>query len=192
MTADQETNLIKQIQQGDKDSFRLFIDQYQKLVFHIVYKTCSSQKDLDDLCQDIFIKTYRNINSFRHECKVSTWVAKIAYNTCLNYLKKKKVILFDDVTPDYTGIDDMMGESSMPDEFLEQQDISKCLAEAMAHIPENYRTILTLYHIDEMQYSEIGKIMDLPAGTVKNYLFRARNILKKELLKMYQKEELWQ
>ena len=192
MTIEQEILLVEQIQAGDKDAFRLFINQYQKLVFHIVYKTCPNHKDLEDLCQDIFIKIYRNINGFRNDCKVSTWIAKISYNTCLNYLKKKKLDLYDDISPDYAHLDDLSGQGSLPDQDLEQQDISELLAKAMGRLPGRYQTILQLYHVDEMQYSEISNIMDLPVGTVKSYLFRARNLLKNELLKVYHKEEIWQ
>ena len=192
MTTEQEILLVEQIQAGDKDAFRLFINQYQKLVFHIVYKTCPDNKDLEDLCQDIFVKIYRNLNGFRNDCKMSTWIAKIAYNTCLNYLKKKKVDLYDDISPDYVHLDDLSGYTPLPDQNLEQQDVSEHLAKAISRLPGHYQTILQLYHVDEMQYGEISNIMDLPVGTVKSYLFRARNLLKKELLKVYHKEEIWQ
>lgn len=100
LNPEEEKALIQRIQGGEKEAFRFFIDQYKKLVFHIVYKTAANRIDPDDLSQEIFIKLYRNLSGFRNECTLSTWVAKIAYNTCLNALKKKKVPLLSDMASD--------------------------------------------------------------------------------------------
>jgi RNA polymerase sigma factor (sigma-70 family) len=184
--------LINRIQSGDQDAFKEFIREYQRLVAHMVFRMVHNMSDREDLCQDIFLKAYRNLKGFRFQCKVSTWIAKIAYNTCLNYLQKKKPVLFEDHSPQSMSMDDINGSVQEPDSIAADKDVSLRIQTEMQHLPVPYRTILTLYHLDEMSYAEISDIMDLPAGTIKSYLFRARRQLKERLLKKYKVEELCQ
>jgi len=146
--------------------------------------------DREDLCQDVFLKVYQNLNSFRHESKLSTWIAKIAYNTCINHLQKKKVPLFDDRSSDVQSLEEIPGDPMLPDGLTEKSDIAHRLQLEIGRMSLQYRTILTLYHLDEISYAEIGKIMNLPEGTVKSHLFRARKQLRNRLMSKYRKEEL--
>ena len=182
--------LIERIKTGDKNAFKTLIDNYQRLVAHIVFRMVTHEADREDICQDIFLKVYRNISGFRHESKVSTWIAAIAYNTCLNHLQKKKVALFDDHTRENETLDDVSFGGDLPDSLFEDKAKAELLQSEIKTLDVRYRTILTLYHLDEMSYAEIAKIMKLPEGTVKSYLFRARKCLKEKLLLQYQREEL--
>lgn len=183
--------LIERIKAGDKNAFRTLIEMHQRLVGHIVFRMISNAADRKDLCQDVFLKVYQNLTGFRHESKVSTWIATIAYNTCINYLQKKKVSLFDDHTPEDKSLENISGNHMLPDEFVEERDIASRLQNEIGKLDVHLRTILTLYHLDEMSYNEIAQIMDLPEGTVKSYLFRARKRLKERLMSKYKKEEIW-
>jgi RNA polymerase sigma-70 factor (ECF subfamily) len=151
----------------------------------------SNHADREDLCQDIFVKVYQNLGGFQFESKFSTWIAKIAYNTCLNYLKKKKVPLYEDLAPADDTIDNFESASQSADSFAISTDINARLQQEIESLPVQYRTILTLYHLDEMSYTEISEILGMPDGTVKNYLFRARKLLKERLNAKYEVEELW-
>lgn len=182
---------IDKIISGDTKAYQSFIEEYQRLVMHIVFRMISNVADREDVCQDVFIKAYQNLSNFHFESKISTWLAKIAYNTCINYLKKKKVPLFNDFSTDGESIDNFLSDHASPDEFAERRDLSLRLQNEINKLPVQFRTILTLYHLDEMSYSEIVEIMGLPEGTVKSYLFRARKLLKERLISKYQQEELW-
>jgi len=182
--------LIKQIQAGNSNVFRLIVDQYQRLVVHIVCRMVSNSLYREDLCQDIFLKVYQNLNQFRFESKVSTWIAKIAYNTCINHLKKKKIPLFDDYSGENESIENLSGYDQLPDVFVEQEDRKARIETEINQMSIRHRTILTLYHLDEMSYTEISQIMHLPISTVKSDLFRARKYLRKQLIAKYQKEEI--
>jgi RNA polymerase sigma factor (sigma-70 family) len=186
-----EKDLLHKITEGDTEAFQVLIEQYQRLVAHIVFRMVMNSADRQDLCQDIFLKIYENLNQFQFHSKLSTWIARIAYHLCLNYLKKKKVPLFEDQFPSTMTMDSLAAESSAPDQALQSLDLYDRMSVEIQKIPVQYRTILTLYHLDEMSYAEIAKVMDLPEGTVKNYLFRARRFLKHNLLLKYQKEELY-
>ncbi len=184
--------LIEKSLAGDRNAFKALIEANQRLVMHVVYKMVSNRSDVEDICQDVFVKVYQNLTGFKHDSKLSTWIAKIAYNTTINYLEKKKVPLFDDLSPEEVTLDHLSGNGTAPDEFSEQGELSGILQDQIDHLPVQFRTILTLYHLDEMSYKEIGEIMDLPEGTVKSYLFRARKLLKDSLLSKYEEKELVQ
>ncbi len=181
---------IERILAGDHKAFEAFVERYQRLVSHIVFRIIPNDEDRRDICQDVFIKIHRSLGSFRHESKLSTWIGRVAYNRCLNYLEKKKLPLYEDLCQEGETVDSVIGSAVRPDEYTENRDRSARLCHEIAGLPAQFRTIVTLYHLDEMTYHEIGDIMKLPEGTVKSYLFRARKLLKERLLAKYQPEEL--
>ena len=107
-------------------------------------------------------------------------------------LKKKKVPLFDGLAAENESIESCRGAYKPADELTVSKDVNLRLQHEIEKMPVQYRTILTLYHLDEMSYSEISEILGMPDGTVKNYLFRARKLLKERLNAKYEVEELWQ
>jgi RNA polymerase sigma-70 factor (ECF subfamily) len=148
-------------------------------------------EDREDLCQVVFIKIYQNLSSFKLESKLSSWIARIAYNACIDHLKKKKMLSLDDFPATGSYQADLVDRETSPDELTEKGYLSTRLKTEMEKMPVHFRTILTLYHLEEISYAEISEIMQLPEGTVKSYLFRARRFLKNRLLAKYQKEGLW-
>lgn len=186
-----ERALIQQILNGDTEAFRSLVANYQRLVGHIVFRMVPQPADHEDLCQDVFLKVYQNLASFGYQSKLSTWIGRIAYTTCLNYLKKKRVPLFDDTTPEHASLEHQGGTDDPSDRTAVRTDLSQRLRQEVDGLPLKYRTILTLYHLDQLSYAEIGAIMDLPEGTVKSHLFRARKLLKERLMNKYPQEELW-
>ncbi|HEX9973677.1 MAG TPA: sigma-70 family RNA polymerase sigma factor [bacterium] len=182
--------LVEKILSGNIEEFKTLVEEHQRLVSHIVFRMIPKHADQEDICQDVFIQIYQNLGSFKFESKLSTWIARIAYNRCINYLEKKKTPLFDDLSPEEETIETQSEDSIAPDTFTEHQDRSSRLQVEIDKLPIQYRSILTLYHLDEMKYNEIAEITGLPEGTVKSYLFRARKQLKERLLKKYVVEEL--
>ncbi|HPG39892.1 MAG TPA: sigma-70 family RNA polymerase sigma factor [bacterium] len=192
MNDNDSRQLVEKVLAGNSRAFQTFVNEYKNLVAHIVYRMVNILEDREDLCQDIFVKAYQNLFQFKFESKVSTWIARIAYNTCINYLEKKKVPLYDDLAPEDTSLDSLAGINELQDDLYEAENINNIVRKEIAEMPVKFRTILTLYHLDEMTYAEIGSITGLPEGTVKNYLFRARRFLKAKLTARYQPEELYQ
>ena len=182
--------LIQKICAGDTQAFRIIVEENQRLVYHVVSRMVDRLEDRDDLCQEIFFKIYENLHKFKHESKLSTWITQIAYNRCLNYLEKKRIPLHGDLEPDRTM--DMYPQKSLtPEQHAEKEDISQRLLVAIEKLPIQYRTIITLYHLQQMQYREIAEVMQMPEGTVKSYLFRARKWLKEQLTTIYSVEDIW-
>ena len=182
--------LVKKTLAGNKKAFESIIEQHQRLVSHIVFRMIQNASDREDICQDVFLKVYQNLRGFQFEAKLSTWIARIAYNTCLSYLEKRRVPLFDDLTTQEQTIETVSGCSVRPDEIIEGREVFSLLQNEIEKMPVHYRTIVTLYHLDQISYKEIGEMMELPEGTVKSYLFRARKLLKERLLTKYQREDL--
>lgn len=155
-------------------------------------------QDRKDLAQDIYLKSFKNLSKFKFQSKLSTWIAQIAYNTCLNYLEKKKRTLrhntyneaiadneFQTANSSRTGLTDNETETQI---FQKQR--TEILKAEMEKLPPIYKTLITLYHSEGLSYHEIMEITGLPDGTLKNYLFRARKILKDSILLKYKNEEL--
>ena len=185
----EERDLINKILSGDQRSFKTFIENYKNLVAHITFKMIDNPADREDICQDVFINVYRNLAQFQFNSKVSTWVAKITYNICINHLRKKRPELISSDNSEDVW-DSFQGDAVQPDKFASQAETSDIITSMMNKLPETYRTLLTLYHIEGMSYREIGEITELPEGTVKSYIFRARKQLKDCLLKAFKKDEL--
>lgn len=155
--------------------------------------------DRKDLAQDVYLKAFKNLSRFKFKSKLSTWIGQITYNTCLHYLEKKKVILFEDFESPEEPDDDRVGRklSGSPaislqetEQFFYRRELSAILDSAIDQLSPVYKTLITLYHQEELSYLEIAEITSLPAGTVQNYLFRARKALKDQILLKYKKGDL--
>jgi len=172
-----DAELINQILKGNMNAFTFLVNQYQKLVVHITGRLIQRQDELEDVCQDVFMKVYQNLGKYRNECKLSTWIATIAYNTSINYLRKFKKVV--EVNPDDSVALRNLTDYSSDD--YERTDLHRYVHEQIELLPFQYRTVLTLFHLEEFSYQEIEQITGMPEGTIKSYLFRAKALLKEKL-----------
>lgn len=190
MSSIEEKALVKRILNGQVDDFQIIIEKYQRLVVHIVHKLVIDRTECEDICQDVFLRAYQNLSTFQFKSKLSTWIGQIAYHRALNYLEKKKVVLYNDIQEDNFNIETVESKTELPDQYAENLDISEMLEKEISLLKPEYRTIISLYHLEEMTYNEISDITGLPEGTVKSHLFRARKQLKDRLLAKYAKEDV--
>lgn len=172
-----DAELVAQILNGNMKSFTFLVNRYQKLVVHIMGRLIQRHDELEDVSQEVFLKVYQNLGKYRNECKLSTWIATIAYNTSINYLRKFKKS--DEASLDDKAILDKLTDFRQDD--YETADLHRYIREQIELLPVQYRTVLTLYHLEEFSYQEIEQITGMPEGTVKNYLFRAKALLKEKL-----------
>jgi RNA polymerase sigma-70 factor (ECF subfamily) len=189
-TQDQSIISLERVLSGDKDAFRDLVKSHQRLVETIVSRIIANDEDRRDLCQDIFVKVYERLDQFQRGSKLSTWIARVAINTCLHHVEKKRVPLYEDQVRDDSTVDDCEAQVCTPHRFTEDRQTAIRLSEEIDRLPVVWGTILTLYHLQEMTYAEIAGIMKLPEGTVKSYLFRARQLLKERLTVKYAREDL--
>ena len=185
----EDKNLIYSILSGEINAFAELIEQYKKLVFHIVFRIVKDREEREDICQDVFIKVYQGLKGFKGDCKLSSWIGKIAYNTSLNHIGKRHDDLWEDMDHREGFLESVNGNGYQPDHFATQNNYGDILRSEIRQLPEQQKIIISLYHFDDLSYQEISEITGLPDGTVKSYLFRARQSLKERLDKKYKSEE---
>lgn len=167
---DQE--IVSRVLRGDQGAFKHLIEANQQLVGHMIGRLIDNDEDREELCQDVFMKVYASLGTFKFDSKLSTWIATIAYRMAVNRLRKNKRMPAEE---DLDKHDFHVGNESS---VTEDADYARFIRSLIDQMPVTYKTILTLYHLDGFSYQEIVSVMNLPEGTVKNYLFRARAKLK--------------
>ena len=173
-----EREVVSRILQEDLGAFELLVRQYEQLVLHVTSRLVDRQADKEDICQEVFIKVYQSLRHFRFESKLSTWIARIAYLTAVNHVKKFKGNRQIDFRTDPVQF---QFSDDDPERGLERKDMAVYLNRLIAQMPLPYRTVLTLYHLDEFSCKEIGDITGTPENTIKSHLFRARKLLKEKI-----------
>lgn len=190
--------LVEKVLRSDTNAFKVIIKNTEGLVTQIVSKMIPGGEDRKDIAQDIYLKAFQKLGSFKFESKLSTWIGQIAYNTCINHLAKKKLLLIENHNDEDKSDDEtlvIMNEKNNPfnsetEKIIFNKELSEILKREIDKLSPVYRTLITLYHNEELNYSEIAEITGLPEGTVKSYLFRARKTLRNNLLFTYKKEAL--
>jgi RNA polymerase sigma factor (sigma-70 family) len=172
--------LVSRVLAGDTQAFRALIKKHERLVAHMVGRLVKQEEDREEICQDVFMKVYEKLGGFSFQSQLSTWIATIAYRHGINYLRKKKLI-----TTEFPENEPVISVEPAFDE----QDLENYLLKLIDMLQPQYKVVLTLYHLEQKNYAEIGEITGMPEGTVKNYLFRARQLLK-DKAKKYLGEEL--
>ena len=178
-----EEEIIRGLQGGDDNYFPQLLDLYKNRIFALAYKFTNNYDESQDLSQDIFLKVYRELSSFNFQSKFSTWIYKVATNTCIDWNKKNKLISL-------TSIDDINEENglssdySTPEESVLSLEKHKEIHGIIYKMPNIYKTVIIMYHLNNMSYKEISKALDISDKTVETRLYRARRLLKDELKKI--------
>jgi RNA polymerase sigma-70 factor (ECF subfamily) len=184
---DVEARLVERLIQRDERAFNEFVRLYERRVFALVFRMLGNRAEAEDLAQEVFVQVFKAIGSFRGESKLSTWLYRIAVNLCKNRLKYLKVRhegekdALDDVA-EKTSMSDARGTTvstiERPDEMVAGKQIEVIVQRAILSIEPTFRECLVLRDVEELSYEEIGQITNLPEGTVKSRIFRARAMLR--------------
>jgi RNA polymerase sigma-70 factor (ECF subfamily) len=193
---EEDRRVVSQALKGDTRAFAAIIKNTEKLVAQIVFKMIDSPEDRKDIAQDIYLKAWNKLPGFRFGSRLSTWIAQISYNTCIDFLRKKKWVFFDGEEKE-PGDEREASFHNLPsayatleNDIVTKKELSTILNEEIEKLSPVFKTMIVLYHQEELSYDEIGQVTNLPAGTVKSYLFRARRTLKNNLLVNYKKDDL--
>ena len=182
---------------GDERAARELVERFQRPVFSIIHRMVHDRELAEDLAQDAFVRTFNNLDRYDPSYKFSSWLFKIAYNLTIDHLRRKELDTVsihgapDAVTADQqeaTAVT-LESEEEMPDDRLEALELAEELERAIATLREDYRTAILLRHVEGHAYEDIAEIMDIPLGTVKTYIFRARRQLRDELEDVYEAPE---
>ena len=184
-----DKQLVILCRRGDERAARELVDRFQRPVFSIIFRMVRDREKAEDLAQETFVRTFNNLDRYDRSYKFSSWLFKIAYNLTVDHLRRKELKTVsihgspDAVTTDQQQATSVTLESTeeAPDERLESIELAGRLEESIGKLREEYRTAILLRHVEGRAYEEIAEIMDIPLGTVKTYIFRARRQLREDL-----------
>jgi RNA polymerase sigma-70 factor (ECF subfamily) len=172
---EKDYKLMRAIQNGDMVAFNSLVNRYQDRLMNVIGRMLSSTEEAEDVVQEAFVRVYQHRQSFDFKHCLSTWIYTIGLNLARNELRKRKKFKFYDIT-------EMQGSEA---EFAVQPKLPSRLPQvldaAIAKLPEKYRTAFVLRDIQEQPYDEVAKILDVPLGTVKSRVNRARMMLREIL-----------
>ena len=188
---DDDEELVKRCAGGDREAFNDLVIKYQKKVFSVAYRFVGDPEEANDLAQEIFTAAYQNLKSFRGDSKFSTWLFQIATNRGKNrfkYLKRRGFFTNkgssetdDEGDQSHRALPD---QTANPEELLSGNQIRKAVIDAINELEPDHREIVILRDIEGLSYDEIARILDLPEGTTKSRLHRARMVVKEKLKKV--------
>ena len=184
-----DQDLVRLSRRGDERAARELVHRFERPVFSIIYRMVRDRELAEDLSQDVFVRTFNNLDRYDRSYKFSSWLFKIAYNLTVDHLRRRELPTIsvhgapDAVTPDRQEATSLTLESDeeAPDDRLVAKELAGDLEEAIAELREDYRTAILLRHVEGRSYEEIAEIMEIPLGTVKTYIFRARRELRAAL-----------
>lgn len=181
----EDSQLIKEALAGDDAAYTRLMKKYHDAIFSFIFRMVHDREQVEDLTQEAFIKAFASLKNFNEEFAFSTWLYKIATNNSIDYIRKRKLQMYSIDKPieskdsDYTF--ELPDDSYEADKELISDQRAVMLKSAIDQLPEKYRRVIMLRHSDERSYEEIADMLKLPIGTVKAHIFRARELLYKQL-----------
>jgi len=175
--------MVERALAGDGEAFRELVSRYHRAVFAISYRMTGTRAEAEDLCQEVFLRAYRSLARFDRSWPLGPWLRKIACNAALNHLRHRAVERGGSTE---TDPNEEPGQSAPdpgagPEERLARSERADRLGRALSKLPSNQRLAFTLKYVEELTADEIARAMDVPKNTVKTWLLRAREALRKEL-----------
>jgi RNA polymerase sigma-70 factor (ECF subfamily) len=174
LAIDDDRLILEQILTGQKELFRLLVKRYEKEVYGMGIGFLRNREDASDFTQEVFLKVFRSLSSFEGRSRFSTWLYKIAYNTGLNHVRRKKE--YQSLAEEETIPDKYTPEKKMLKEFLRDS-----ILEALKSLPERFRVCVDLFFFYDRSLKEIEAITGYPVNTVKSHVFRAKKLLRNKL-----------
>lgn len=180
--ATEDLDLVAKAQKGDQHAYSMLLERYRESVYYTMLKMVKNPDDADDLTIEAFGKAFNRIGQYSPNFAFSTWLFKIASNNCIDFIRKKRI----KVTSMDSGISTSDGsimyveaesQTLDPSEHMMQKQKVKAMREVVSKLKPRYRELIELRYFEELSYEEIANELDLPLGTVKAQLFRARDFL---------------
>ncbi|MCB1059193.1 MAG: sigma-70 family RNA polymerase sigma factor [Calditrichaeota bacterium] len=180
-TEDQDLHLVERIRAGDQQAFAELIDQYKGMVLNLVARMAGKVENAEDLAQEVFIRVWKGLHNFRGDCKLSTWIYRIALNLAIAESKTARS------RSQFLDIDDPVTERGP--QFVDEDEnpygqevrLKEQMIRLLPQMAEKHRTAVVLFYLKQLSYNEISDIMDVPVGTVKSYLFRGKAWLREQM-----------
>jgi RNA polymerase sigma-70 factor, ECF subfamily len=174
--------LVQRTLRGDTEAYNVLVVRYQRQVYSLAYRMLNNAEDAGDIVQDTFIRAYGALSSFRQDASFLTWLYKIASNLCIDLLRSRKAkgALSLEVELE-EGREPAADRSTSPEDAAMRGSVSETVQKAVMNLPERYRVVVVMRHLQGMSVEDIAGQLKLPSGTVKTHLFRAREMLRERL-----------
>ena len=171
---DDDRMIAAQVVSGQKDLFRLIIERYERPVYGMGLSFFHNKEDASDFAQEVFFKVFYNLHRFEGRSRLSTWLYKIAYNTAVNSINRKK---------EYHSLaeDEVLTKDGIPERVMLRKLAREAVLEAIRELPERFRLCIDLFFFYDRSLQEIEEITGYPVNTVKSHIFRAKKILREKL-----------
>ena len=190
LTQEEDQQLVERVQRGDKRAFDLLVLKYQHKILGLIVRFVRDPHEAQDVAQEAFIKAYRALANFRGDSQFYTWLYRIAINTAKNYLVSRgRRPPESDVSAEdaeFMDGDHDLKDIESPERLMLRDEIEATVHRAIAALPEDLRTALTLREFDGLSYEDIAAVMQCPVGTVRSRIFRAREAVDKALQPLLQ------
>ncbi|MFQ5745890.1 MAG: sigma-70 family RNA polymerase sigma factor [Gemmatimonadota bacterium] len=191
-----DQDLVRLCLRGDERAARELVSRFERPVFSIIFRIVRDRELAEDLSQETFVRTFNHLHRYDDSYRFSSWLFKIAYNLTVDHLRRKRL---DTVSmhgaPDAVSAEsreatsfEVPATTERPDARVESVELAGEMEAAIARLRPEYRTAVLLRHVEGRAYEEIAEIMDIPLGTVKTYIFRARRELRASLGHLVEEE----
>jgi RNA polymerase sigma-70 factor (ECF subfamily) len=173
-----ERALVERCRSGDERAFQELVDRYKDLVFALIARTVQDRSRAEDLAQEVFLRVHRGLPYFRGEARLSTWIYRIVANVCVQERGRPATLSLDAMTEDAAR---PRLTPSVSDRQFGDLELRDRLEKAIARLPANYRLVIAAHYLQGVQYEDLAEALDLPLGTVKTQLRRAKQQLRRLL-----------
>lgn len=181
----EDAHLVELASKGDDAAYARLMEKYQRALYYHILKIVRNREMIEDLIQEVFAKAFQNMDSYNRSYAFSTWLYRIATNHSIDFLRKRKLQTYSLDEPVEGKDGEMHIEPQDPaaetDQPMIQEQRKNLVSEAINQLPEKYRVVIEMRHIQEKSYQEISEEVGQPLGTIKAHLFRARELLNKQL-----------
>lgn len=187
----EEAMLVEEALAGNVPAFERLVSMYGKRIYNYCYRMTGSKENAEDIAQEVFVKAYRSLNGFMRNSQFSTWLYRIAYNACIDFHRKNKIVFVSIMGHDEDGTDrikEIASDSPSLEEEVLSNERRQAVHSAIAKLQPQLRTVILLREIEGLSYDEIASILNIPLGTVKSYISRARDSLRILLIHEYGKD----
>jgi RNA polymerase sigma-70 factor (ECF subfamily) len=178
---DDDRRLVHDVLAGNAGAFERLVREHQGLCWHIVQRMVRHPEDTRELCQETFLRVHRSLHQYRFDAPLKAWIGQVAWSIARRHLERKRIPLAEAVDDEGASLLDNIGDGHDLEAAVADGQAQARLHEAIERLPPLQRTILTLYHLDEVPIGDIAGITGLAEGTIKSHLFRSRKRLR-ELL----------
>lgn len=166
---------IREIESGNVNAYAMLVTKYKDMIFTLALRMVGNREDAEEVAQDSFVKAYKSLSTFKGTSKFSTWLYRIVYNTSLDYLKKKKRVVFSEHIDQINESDVGVMQNALT--YIEAEERKAMIQKALQKLPEDDSAILTLFYFEELSLKEISEVVQLSYDNVKIKLHRSRKKL---------------